>query len=56
MPNTIARETELRRNVIDRLISASLTDAAPIREATLQRWRALKTTREIPGSPEPAAG
>jgi hypothetical protein len=56
MPTTIALETELRRNVIDRLISASLTDAAPAREATLQRWRSLKPIREIPGAPEPAAG
>ena len=55
MPNTIALETELRRNVIDRLISASLSDAAPAREATLQRWRALKPVREYPGAPDPAA-
>jgi hypothetical protein len=56
MTNTIAREAELRRNVIDRLISASLTDAAPSREATLQRWRSLKSVRELPGSAEPTAG
>jgi hypothetical protein len=48
--NPIAREAELRRNVIDRLIDASLSDAAPAREATLQRWRALKSGRsEISG-------
>jgi len=51
--NPIAREAELRRNVIDRLIDASLNDAAPAREATLQRWRALKTSRsELPGQTE----
>ena len=56
MPNTISLEAELRRNVIDRLISASLTDAAPVREATMQRWRSLKTAREIQGSHESTAG
>ncbi len=55
MPNTLALETELRRNLIDRLINASLSDAAPAREATLQRWRSLKPVRENPGSPDPAA-
>lgn len=45
MPNSIARETELRRAVIDRLIAASLNDSTPAREATLQRWRSLKTNR-----------
>jgi hypothetical protein len=45
MPNSIARETELRRAVIDRLIAASLSDSTPAREATLQRWRSLKTSR-----------
>ena len=50
MPNSIAREAELRRNVIDRLIAASLDDTAPTREATLQRWRSLKTHRnEVSG-------
>jgi hypothetical protein len=56
MTNTTAREAELRRNVIDRLISASLSDAAPVREATLQRWRSLKTAREIQASSESTAG
>jgi hypothetical protein len=56
MTNTLAREMELRRNVIDRLISASLSDAAPIREATLQRWRTLKPVRDIPGAADSAAG
>ena len=42
MPNAITREAELRRNVIDRLIAASLDDVTPNREATLQRWRSLK--------------
>jgi hypothetical protein len=55
MTNSIAREAELRRNVIDRLISASLTDAAPVREATLQRWRSLKATRELTGPAESGA-
>jgi hypothetical protein len=51
--NPIAREAELRRNVIDRLINASLNDSMPAREATLQRWRALKTSRnELPGQTE----
>jgi len=45
MPNTIAREAELRRNVIDRLIDASLNHATPAREENLQRWRTLKTVR-----------
>lgn len=45
MSNNFAREAELRRNVIDRLINASLSDAAPAREANLQRWRALKSGR-----------
>lgn len=53
MLNSIAREAELRRNVIDRLINASLNDATPAREANLQRWRALKNTRnEISGQTE----
>ncbi len=53
MPNSIAREAELRRNVIDRLINASLTDATPAREANLQRWRSLKTARsELSGQGE----
>ncbi len=57
MLNTIAREAELRRNVIDRLISASLTDATPVREATLQRWRTLNAVRgEIQGGPNSNAG
>jgi hypothetical protein len=57
MTNTIAREAELRRNVIDRLITASLSDATPVREATLQRWRALNASRsEIQGAPNPTAG
>ncbi len=57
MTNTIAREAELRRNVIDRLINASLSDAAPVREATLQRWRSLKAVRsEIPNSTDSSAG
>jgi hypothetical protein len=45
MSNPVARETELRHAVIDRLIAASLSDATPAREATLQRWRSLKTNR-----------
>ncbi len=45
---TLTLETELRHAVIDRLIAASLRDAAPVREATLQRWRDLdkKTAAE----------
>jgi len=57
MTNTIAREAELRRSVIDRLITASLNDSAPVREATLQRWRSLNAVRsEIQAVPNPAAG
>jgi hypothetical protein len=57
MTNTIAREAELRRHVIDRLIDASLSDAAPVREATLQRWRSLNATRnESKAAPNPNAG
>jgi hypothetical protein len=57
MTNTIAREAELRRNVIDRLITASLSDAAPAREATLQRWRSLNVVRsETQSAPNPTAG
>jgi hypothetical protein len=56
MSNTIVKEAELRRNVIDRLINASLSDAAPVREATLQRWRALNAPREIQGAPIVNAG
>ena len=53
MPNSIAREAELRRNVIDRLIHASLSDSTPAREANLQRWRTLKTARnEMSGQSE----
>ncbi len=56
MPNTIAREAELRRNVIDRLIMASLQDAVPAREAVLQRWRSLHTARsDLAGKLEPPA-
>jgi hypothetical protein len=56
MTNTIALEAELRRNVIDRLITASLSDTAPVREATLQRWRALNVVRnEIQSAPSPTA-
>ena len=51
--NTIAREAELRRNVVDRLIMASLRDAVPAREVVLQRWRGLQTARsELGGKPE----
>jgi len=53
MPNTIAREAELRRNVIERLITASLNESTPAREANLQRWRTLKTSRnELSGQSE----
>jgi hypothetical protein len=53
MSNTIAREAELRRNVIDRLISASMNEAGPAREANLQRWRSLRPARtELPASSE----
>jgi hypothetical protein len=56
MTNTIAREAELRRHVIERLINASLSDATPVREATLQRWRSLNATRsETQASPNPNA-
>jgi hypothetical protein len=56
MTNTIALEAELRRNVIDRLITASLSDTGPVREATLQRWRALNIVRnEIQSAPSPTA-
>lgn len=54
--NPIAREAELRRNVIDRLIDASLADVPPAREASLQRWRALKAARgEHPGQADHSA-
>jgi hypothetical protein len=57
MTNTIAREAELRRHVIDRLINASLSDATPVREATLQRWRSLNATRsETQAVPSSSAG
>jgi hypothetical protein len=57
MTNTIAREAELRRHVIDRLINASLSDSAPVREATLQRWRSLNATRsESQAAPNASAG
>ncbi len=56
MLNTIAREAELRRSVIDRLITASLNDATPAREQNMQRWRGLKTARnELPGQAEISA-
>jgi hypothetical protein len=55
MPNSIAREAELRRNVIDRLIDASLNDAMPAREANLQRWRTLKTARNDMQGPAEAS-
>jgi hypothetical protein len=45
MPTPIALEAELRRNVIDRLINASLNHVSPAREENLQRWRLLKTAR-----------
>ena len=57
MTNTIAREAELRRSVIDRLITASLSDSAPMREATRQRWRSLNTVRsDAQAMPAPSAG
>ncbi|MDR3522077.1 MAG: hypothetical protein P4L54_10755 [Acidocella sp.] len=40
-------ETELRHAVIDRLIAASLRDATPAREATLERWRAQAIEKSI---------
>jgi hypothetical protein len=56
MPNSIARETELRRAVIDRLIAASLKDGTPARETTLQRWRSLTSNRsEATGSSDTGA-
>jgi hypothetical protein len=43
--------------VIDRLINASLSDSAPVREATLQRWRSLNGTRsETQAAPNSNAG
>ncbi len=46
-------EAELRNAVIDRLIAASLSDSAPAREATLERWRAMgaRTARDAKGEP-----
>jgi hypothetical protein len=41
--NMLKVEAELRHAVIDRLISASLSEGKPAREATLERWRALHT-------------
>lgn len=41
--NVLKTEAELRTAVIDRLIAASLSASKPAREATLERWRALKT-------------
>lgn len=56
MPTSIAREAELRRNVIDRLIAASLDDTAPAREAKIEGWRSLKTHRnEGSGKADPNA-
>jgi hypothetical protein len=49
MLKTTALEAELRHAVIDRLIAASLRDTAPVREATLQRWRNLDAK-----APEPS--
>ncbi len=46
MTNLKTTETELRHAVIDRLIAASLSDIAPAREATLQRWRTLGAKAE----------
>jgi hypothetical protein len=40
-------ETELRHAVIDRLIAASLRDATPAREATLERWRAQAIEKTV---------
>jgi hypothetical protein len=43
--------------VIDRLINASLSDSAPVREATLQRWRSLNAARsETQAAPNSSAG
>lgn len=46
-------EAALRHAVIDRLISASLNEGKPSREATIDRWRALNVkpaAAEEPGS------
>ena len=40
--NVLTTEAELRHAVIDRLIAASLAEGKPAREATLERWRALR--------------
>ena len=47
--NTLKTEAELRSAVIDRLIAASLSDGKPAREATLERWRSLKTKPVVSG-------
>jgi hypothetical protein len=41
--NMLKTEAELRTAVIDRLITASLTDGKPARDATLERWRSMNT-------------
>ncbi len=47
--NMLKTESELRNAVIDRLIAASLSDGKPAREATLERWRALKSKPVVSG-------
>ncbi len=44
--NALKTEAELRTDVIDRLIAASLNDGKPAREANLERWRAIGANTE----------
>jgi len=46
MNSAVARETELRHAVIDRLFAASLRDGTPAREASLERVRSAQAASE----------
>lgn len=39
--NKIDSETKLRRSLMDRLITASLSEGTPSRDAMLERWRVM---------------
>jgi hypothetical protein len=48
--DSLKREAELRADVIDRLIAASLRDGIPAREDALRRWRSLSTSSLVDSS------
>jgi hypothetical protein len=45
IPELIDNEANLRRAMINRLITASLSEGAPVRDAMVERWRMIGSDR-----------